>query len=142
VALLFVLGVLIEIGLIERIKAGPHIGFALMCIAVGYLLRGIARAVWGREVLPMPRVFDFPPVILGDLVVTADALVIFLAVGVLLMLFFVFYRTSAGRIRPWWNAMAWTGVGVAMGAIGGVLVAPITLLHPDWAGFSSRASPR
>ena len=99
VALLFVLGWLIEVGLIERIKAGPHMGFALMCIAFGYLLRGIARAVWGREVLPMPRVFDFSPVMLGDLVVTADALVIFFTVGALLMLFFgLFYRTSAGRI--------------------------------------------
>jgi branched-chain amino acid transport system permease protein len=147
VALLFLLGVLIEVGLIERIKAGPHIGFALMCIAFGYLLRGVARGVWGREVLPMPRVFDFPPVLLGELVVTADALIIFLAVGVLLMAFFtLFYRSSAGRVmqavcqsergaalvginvRAFHGAM-W-GAGAALGAVGGVLVAPVTLLHP------------
>ncbi len=147
VALLFLLGVLIEVGLIERIKAGPHIGFALMSIAIGYLLRGIARGVWGREVLPMPRVFDFAPVRLGDLVVTADALIIFLAVGVLLMLFFgLFYRTSAGRVMQAvsqsergaalvginvraFHGVMW-GVGAALGAVGGVLVAPLTLLHP------------
>jgi branched-chain amino acid transport system permease protein len=153
VALLFVLGLLIEVGLIERIKAGPHIGFALMCIAFGYLLRGVARAVWGREVLPMPRVFDFPPVMLGDLAVSADALVIFFAVGMLLMLFFgLFYRTSAGRIMQAvcqsergaalvginvraFHGVMW-GVGAALGAIGGVLVAPLTLLHPGLgAGF-------
>ncbi|MBW8906843.1 MAG: branched-chain amino acid ABC transporter permease, partial [Betaproteobacteria bacterium] len=98
VVLLAVLGLAIEIGLIERIKAGPHVGFALMCIAFGYVLRGIARAVWGREVLPMPRVFDFPPLLLGELVLTGDAIVIFIAVGVLLVLFFaLFYRSSAGR---------------------------------------------
>lgn len=147
VALLFLLGLLIEVGLIERIKAGPHIGFALMCIAFGYLLRGIARAVWGREVLPMPPVFDFEPLILGELVVTADALAIMLAVGVLLMLFFaLFYRSSAGRVMQAvcqsergaalvginvraFHGVMW-GVGAAMGAVGGVLVAPITLLHP------------
>ena len=148
VALLFVLGVLIEVGLIERIKAGPHIGFALMCIAFGYVLRGIARGVWGREVLPMPRVFDYPPVMLGELVVTADALIIFFAVGILLALFFLlFYRSSAGRVmqavcqsergaalvginvRAFHGAM-W-GAGAALGAVGGVLVAPVTLLHPD-----------
>jgi len=148
VALLFVLGVLIEVGLIERIKTGPHIGFALMCIAFGYVLRGIARGVWGREVLPMPRVFDYPPVMLGELVVTADALIIFFAVGILLALFFLlFYRSSAGRVmqavcqsergaalvginvRAFHGAM-W-GVGAALGAVGGVLVAPVTLLHPD-----------
>jgi branched-chain amino acid transport system permease protein len=147
VALLFLLGVLIEIGLIERIKAGPHIGFALMCIGFGYVLRGIARGVWGREVLPMPTVFEFPPVIVGDLVVTADALIIFAAVGVLLALFFVlFYRSSAGRVMQAvcqsergaalvginvraFHGVMW-GAGAALGAVGGVLVAPLTLLHP------------
>ena len=147
VALLFLLGVLIEVGLIERIKTGPHIGFALMCIAIGYLLRGIVRGVWGREVLPMPRVFDFAPVMFGDLVVTADALIIFLAVGILLMLFFgLFYRTSAGRVMQAvcqsergaslvginvraFHGVMW-GVGAALGAVGGALVAPLTLLHP------------
>ena len=147
VALLFVLGVLIEVGLIERIKAGPHLGFALMCIAFGYVLRGIARGMWGREVLPMPQVFDFPPLMLGELVLTADALIIFFAVGVLLALFFLlFYRSSAGRVmqavcqsergaalvginvRAVHGAM-W-GAGAALGAVGGVLVAPVTLLHP------------
>jgi branched-chain amino acid transport system permease protein len=147
VVLLAVMGLLIEIGLIERIKAGPHIGFALMCIAFGYVLRGIARAVWGREVLPMPRVFDFPSVILGELVLTGDAMVIFAAVSILLVAFFVlFYRSSAGRVMQAvcqsergaalvginvraFHGVMW-GVGAALGAVGGVLVAPITLLHP------------
>jgi len=146
-ALLFVLGLLIEVGLIERIKAGPHIGFALMCIAVGYVLRGVARAVWGREVLPMPTVFNFPPIFFGELVITADALIIFAAVGILLAAFFVlFYRSSAGRVMQAlcqsergaalvginvraFHGVMW-GVGAALGAVGGVLLAPITLLHP------------
>ena len=147
IVLLAALGVTIEVGLIERIKAGPHIGFALMCIALGYVLRGIARAVWGREVLPMPRVFDFPPLLMGELVLTGDAIVIFAAVGVLLALFFVvFYRSSAGRVMQAvcqsergaalvginvraFHGVMW-GVGAALAAVGGVLVAPLTLLHP------------
>jgi branched-chain amino acid transport system permease protein len=147
IVLLAALGVTIEVGLIERIKAGPHIGFALMCIALGYVLRGIARAVWGREVLPMPRVFDFPPLLMGELVLTGDAIVIFAAVGVLLALFFVvFYRSSAGRVMQAvcqsergaalvginvraFHGVMW-GVGAALAAGGGVLVAPLTLLHP------------
>ena len=147
VALLFLLGLLIQIGLIERIKAGPHMGFALMCIGVGYVLRGIARAGWGREVLPMPRVFDVPPLILGELVVTGDSLIIFAVVGALLVaFFFLFYRSSAGRVMQAvcqsergaalvginvraFHSVMW-GAGAALGAASGVLVAPITLLHP------------
>ena len=103
--------------------------------------------MWGREVLPMPSVFNFPPIFFGELVITADALIIFAAVGILLAAFFVlFYRSSAGRVMQAlcqsergaalvginvraFHGVMW-GVGAALGAVGGVLLAPITLLHP------------
>lgn len=146
--LLLILGLAIQRGFIEPIKAGPHIGFAMMSIALGYALRGAARAGWGREVLPMPRVFDFPPILVGNVVLTGDAVIIVGVVAALLAVFFVvFYRTQTGKVvqavyqsergaaligvnvRAFHGVM-W-GVGAAMGAVGGVLVAPITLLHPD-----------
>lgn len=148
VALLFVLGVAIQRGLIEPIKAGPHIGFAMMSIGLGYVMRGIARAGWGREVLPMPRVFDIPPLFIGDLIVTGDAIVVIGVVATFLTAFFVvFHHTPIGQViqavyqsergaaliginvRAFHGAL-W-GVGVAMAAIAGVLLAPITLLYPD-----------
>jgi branched-chain amino acid transport system permease protein len=99
VALLFILGVAIQRGLIEPIKAGPHMGFAMMSIAVGYVLRGIARAGWGREVLPMPRVFDIPPLFVGDLILTGDSIVVIGVVATFLTAFFiVFHRTRIGQV--------------------------------------------
>lgn len=148
VALLFILGVAIQRGLIEPIKAGPHIGFAMMSIAVGYVLRGIARAGWGREVLPMPRVFDIPPLFIGDLILTGDSIVVIGVVATFLTVFFVvFHRTRIGQVIQAvyqsergaaliginvraFHGMMW-GIGVAMAAIAGVLLAPITLLYPD-----------
>lgn len=148
IAIMFVLGIAVSRGFIDPIKAGPHIGFAMMSISLGYVLRGIARTLWGREVLPMPRVFDIEPVFIGDLVITGDAMIISATVAVLLVIFFlVFYRTRLGTIvqavfqsergatliginvRSFHETM-W-GVGLAMGAIGGILIAPISLLHPD-----------
>jgi branched-chain amino acid transport system permease protein len=148
VALLFCLGIAISRGLIDPIKAGPHIGFAMMSISIGYVLRGGARAVWGREVFPMPRVFDIEPIFLGELVVTGDVLFIFSIVAVFLIGFFlIFYRTTLGTIIQavyqsergatliGVNVLAFHqymwGVGLAMGALGGILIAPISLLHPD-----------
>ena len=123
VALLFLLGLVIELGLIERIKAGPHIGFALMCIAFGYVLRGIARGVWGREVLPMPTVFDFAPLMLGELVLTADALVIFAAVGVLLAPITLLHPgLGAGFLIKGFAAMTLGGFGSFGGAVAGGLL--------------------
>ena len=148
IAIMFVLGIAISRGFIDPIKSGPHIGFAMMSISLGYVLRGTARTLWGREVLPMPRVFDIDPVFIGGVVITGDAMIISATVAVLLVIFFViFYRTTLGTIvqavfqsergatliginvRSFHDTM-W-GAGLAMGAIAGILIAPISLLHPD-----------
>jgi branched-chain amino acid transport system permease protein len=146
--LLFALGFAVQRGLIEPIRTGPHIGFAMMSIAVGYVLRGVARAGWGREVLPMPRVFDVPPLFIGDVVLTGDAIVFIGTVSVFLGAFFlVLYCTRVGQIVQAvyqsergaalvginvraFHCVIW-GVGAAMGAVAGVLLAPVTLLYPD-----------
>ncbi len=147
-ALMFAFGMAVDRGLIKPARHGPHIALAMMSIAVGYFLRGVARSLWGREVLPMPRVFDIPPIFLGDLVITGDAIVILGAVAVLVAAFFlVFYRTNVGKLIQAvyqtergaaligvnvarFHAVMW-GVAAAMGAIGGILIAPVTLLYPD-----------
>ena len=99
VIILFCLGVGISRGFIDPIKAGPHIGFAMMSISLGYVLRGGARALWGREVFPMPRVFDTEPIFFGELVVTGDVLFIASIVTVFLAVFFlIFYRTTIGTV--------------------------------------------
>ena len=148
VGILFVMGIGVSRGFIDPIKAGPHIGFAMMSISLGYILRGGARFLWGREVFPMPRVFDIEPIFIDELVVTGDVLFISVIVAILLLVFFlVFYRTTIGTVIQavyqsergatliGVNVLAFHqsmwGVGLAMGAIGGILIAPISLLHPD-----------
>lgn len=156
IVLMFACGVLISRGFINPIKAGPHIGFAMMSISLGYIFRGTTRSIWGREVFPMPRVFDFPPLFIGDIIITADAIVISGTVAILLAGFFlVFYKTSIGKVIQAvyqsergarlvginvqrFHDMMW-GAGLAMGAVAGILIAPISLLHPDLgAGFLIR----
>lgn len=148
VGILFIMGVGVSRGFIDPIKSGPHIGFAMMSISLGYVLRGGARTLWGREVFPMPQVFDMEPIFFGDLVVTGDALFICAIVAILLTVFFlIFYRTTIGtviqavyqsergatligvNVRAFHESM-W-GAGLALGAMGGILIAPISLLHPD-----------
>jgi branched-chain amino acid transport system permease protein len=148
VILLFCLGIAISRGFIDPIKTGPHIGFAMMSISLGYVLRGGARSLWGREVFPMPQVFSIEPIFFGELVVTGDVLFISSIVAVFLLVFFlIFYRTTLGTIIQavyqsergatliGVNVLAFHqymwGVGLAMGALGGILIAPISLLHPD-----------
>lgn len=148
IVLLFFTGKLVERLLVRSIALSPHIILAMMTVAVSYLFRGLARVLWGREVLPMPPVFSLPPLEFGDLIVTSQDLIIGGTTLVLVAAFFVFFhRTKYGRIAQAASATPrgatlvginvdrfsgnmW-GVAAALGAVAGILVAPITLLYPD-----------
>lgn len=147
-AAMFMVGSGVERFLIRPMAGGPHLAVAMMTIALGYILRGIVRYVWGRDILPMPAAFGFSPIVVGNVLLTADDVVIVCTVAVVLGVFFsIFYRTETGKLiqavyqsergarligvnvhsfqRTMW------GIGVAMAAIAGLLVAPVTLLYPD-----------
>lgn len=148
IAAMFALGVAFSRGLIRPIRGGPHIGLALMSISFGFTLRGIARIVWGREILPMPRVFDIDPIFIGNVVITGDAIFTIGIVAVLLVVFFtVLHLTDIGKMVQAvyqsergacligidvgrFHDFSW-GIGAALGAVGGVLIAPVSFLHPD-----------
>jgi branched-chain amino acid transport system permease protein len=148
VGLLFLLGAAMWRGLMKPLGTAPHLTFAMMTVAVSYLLRGIARAFWGRDVLPMPTVFSQDPVEISGLFITPQDMVMTGIILALVAIFFlIFQKSQLGRliqavfqtergaalvginVSGFHNTM-W-GVGAAMGAIGGILIAPITLLHPD-----------
>ena len=147
-AILFGLGMALHQGLMRRIMSGPHLAIAMMALAVGYALRGGARMLWGREVLPFPRIFPDHAWALGDVVVTSDNLIVSGTVlGLMAVLFVLFNVTRTGRLlRAVFQSqrgaalvglnvdavhrLMW-GAGAALAALGGVLLAPITLLYPD-----------
>src|SRR4029450_12452341 len=74
-ALRFCVALAIHQGLMRRIMTGPHLAVARMALAIGYALRGGARMLWGREVLPFPRIFPDRTWTIGDVVVTSDNLI-------------------------------------------------------------------
>jgi branched-chain amino acid transport system permease protein len=147
-AILFGLGMALHQGLMRRIMSGPHLAIAMMALAVGYGLRGGARMLWGREVLPFPRIFPDHAWALGDVVVTSDNLIVSGTVlGLMAVLFVLFNVTRTGRLLQAVfqsqrgaalvglnvdavHRLMW-GAGAALAALGGVLLAPITLLYPD-----------
>ena len=148
VAVLFGVGLAIHRGLMRRIMTGPHLAIAMMALAVGYALRGGVRMLWGREVLPFPRIFPDRAWSIGDVVVTSDNLIVSGAVlGLMAVLVIVFNVTRLGRLLQAVfqsqrgaaliglnvdavHGIVW-GAGAALAAVGGVLLAPITLLYPD-----------
>jgi branched-chain amino acid transport system permease protein len=147
-ALLFCVGLAIHQGLMRRIMTGPHLAIAMMALAIGYALRGGARMLWGREVLPFPRIFPDRAWTIGDVVVTSDNLIVSGTVlGLMAVLVVLFNVTRLGRLLQAVfqsqrgaaliglnvnavHAIVW-GAAAGLAALGGVLLAPITLLYPD-----------
>ena len=145
---MFALGVGIERWLMRPIRAASHLSLTMMTIGIGFLLRGIVRYFWGRDVLPIPDVFSFDPIIMGDVVVTADNIAILATMLAVLVIFFmVFYGTNLGRLVQAvfqsergaaligvnvrrFHSIMW-GIGALMGAVAGIMIAPLTLLDPD-----------
>lgn len=147
-AVLFAAGISFQTGLIRPIAMGPHLSMAMMTIALSYLFRGIARFIWGREIIPIPSPFTMDPVEVGGVIITAGDMAILATVAITLGAFyFVFYHTNLGKkVQAAYQSergaalvginvgrlktIIW-GAGAAMGALGGILIAPVTLLYPD-----------
>lgn len=148
IVIMFGLGLLIERVLMRPLTHAPHMSLAMMTVALSYLLRGIVRIFWGREVLSLPPIFSYPPISLGSVIITTQDLLISGMTLTLVLLFFLVLRFSrVGRIAqaasesprgaalvginvPAFHAVMW-GVTAVMAAIAGLLVAPVTLLYPD-----------
>lgn len=147
-ALLFLLGAVVQRVLIQPILDGPHLSLAMMALAVGYALRGVARLEWGQEVLTLPRPYPDQSFFVANVVFTMDDLVISGVVLLLLVvLFVVFYLTRVGKIVQAifqnqrgaalvginvgaFHTAMW-GAGAALGAVGGALLALTVLVSPD-----------
>lgn len=151
-AILFTFGLGIQRGLIRQMVDGPHMALVMMTISVGYVVRGLARLLWGRDVMPMRKVFEIDPIVIGDITITGDdLLILFVVFSLTAVFFYVLYKTPTGKkIQALYqtergaalvgiNVSAFQGtiwgVGAAMGALGGALIAPITLLYPDMGAY-------
>jgi branched-chain amino acid transport system permease protein len=147
-ALLFLLGLAAQRLLMQPIIGGPHLSLAMMALAIGYALRGLARFEWGNDVLKLPRPYLPGTFLLGPVVVTTDDLVIAgVVLALLALLFLIFnvtaigkviqavFQTQRGAALVGLNVRAFHGVmwgaGAALGAVGGVLMALVVPLTPD-----------
>jgi len=151
--ILFLGGVAIERWFIRPILNGPHLSLAMMAIAIGYVLRGAATILWGREILPFPHVYSDRAFLLGPVVASSSDAVVTGAVALLLAgLALTFVLTPLGKTAQAvfqsqkgaalvgidvgaFQGGIW-GLGAALAAVGGILIAPVTLLYPDMAASS------
>ncbi|MEO6983932.1 MAG: branched-chain amino acid ABC transporter permease [Paralcaligenes sp.] len=152
IALLAVLGYVIQRGFIQPILSGPHLSIAMMAIAVGYALRGVARLFSGTQILTYPAIYpDHVYTVKGVVLSSGDIVVTAVVALLLVILALAFLVTPLGKIAQAvfqsargaaligvnvnrFYAIMW-GLGGALAAIGGILLAPNTLLYPDMSAW-------
>jgi len=150
----FALGALIYLGALKPLMKSSIANVLVAAIAISFILKGTARAIWGGQgdYIPFPPLLSPEPIALGPVMVLPQQLIA-LGVSVVLMIALaVFFRTT--RLGKWMQATADNvkaaklvgirteqiyllsfGIGAAIAAVAAVVMAPITLLYPD-IGFN------
>ncbi len=150
-AMLFLVGCAIEKVLMRPLQNAPHISMAMMTVALSYLLKGISRFFYGREVKPLQPLIGGDPIEIGSVILMPqDVLIAGFSLLVVFGFFYFFQRTETGKVIqaasqtprgaslvginvPLLRNLMW-GVGALMGAAAGILIAPNTLVYPDMGG--------
>lgn len=138
----------------ERIGSRPiigsgHVVLVMATVALSVLLKGISRSIWGKEFLTFPPIFSsFESIKISNIIVNTQYLVVLILTLLIILLVTIFFRyTRLGKMMRATSesqkGAALVGINVAtifsltwmlctvLGAIAGILIAPITLLFPD-----------
>ncbi|MGE4238829.1 branched-chain amino acid ABC transporter permease [Ramlibacter sp.] len=146
VALSFAGGVLIQRVLLTPLNNAPEMSQVIVFFGLFLVFNSVAGWIWGY--LP----FDFPSPLkgfnTGTTLISAHQLFIMLVAVIMLTLLFVFFRYTAlglcmraaaqnpvsarlmGIRVGWMLALGW-GLSAAVGAVAGIMVAPVVFLEPQ-----------
>lgn len=147
VAVSFVAGVIIERTIIKPVENAPVLNQIIVFIGLLVILNNVAGWIWEFTIKPFPSVFPenlgFSSELIGPHHLGVIVLTLLVLFGI--FLFFRFTRVGlamrAAAANPdsarlvgvsvgWMLALGW-GLAAAIGAIGGILVAPIVYLEPN-----------
>ena len=154
--LLFLCGLLLQVGILSSLPRESRISVILLTLGLGFVLRSLATMIWG----PAPLFFPSP---YEQLLFTWQALVISGAqLGILigsliawLAVWCLLYRSriglglralaqdyrmaqASGVSRKRIEALVW-GLSATLAALGGILLAPLSLVHSELGWLSIKA---
>ncbi len=150
VALSFVAGIAIERALFKPLAKAPILTNVAGFIALFAIINSVAGLIWDFTVKPFPTPFGTAPFLGSELVSTHQAGMIGVTFAMLAFLYVFFRYTRIGLAMraaaslpesarlvgintSWMIALGW-GMATAIGAIAGMLIAPVVFLEPNMMG--------
>lgn len=150
VALSFAGGVAIERTLFRPLGHASILVHIAGFIALFAIINSSAGLIWDFTIKPFPSPFGSSPFLGSQLISSHQAGMIFVTLGLLGLLYFFFSFTRIGLAMRaaatspesaklvgvnvgWMIALGW-GLAAAIGAIAGILIAPVIFLEPNMMG--------
>jgi branched-chain amino acid transport system permease protein len=150
VAAAFAGGVILERVVIQPVENAPILSVVIVFIGLLVIFNSVAGWIYSYTIKPFPSPFPAQP-LFGNSYVTSHELGSMAVTLVVLLLVFVFFRFTplglamrAAAQNPvssrlvgvrvgWMLALGW-GLASAIGAIAGIMVAPVVFLEPNMMG--------
>jgi branched-chain amino acid transport system permease protein len=148
VVVAFVGGVVIERLVIRPVERAPVLTVVIVCIGLLVILNSVAGWIYSYVMKPFPSPFPAAPIRIGAVVFGAHDLGAIAVTLVVLALLYAFFRGTplglamrAAAQNPvssrlcgirvgWMLALGW-GLAAAVGAVAGLMVAPLVFLDPN-----------
>lgn len=144
----FVLGLIIERTIIRWVEDAPVLNAVIVFIALLVILNSLAGWIWTYDIKSFPSPFPEKPLQLGNIFFGSHEIgAIVVTLCVLGLLYFFFRFTSLGLamrasaenpvsarlvgIRVGWMLAIGWGLAALIGAVAGMMVAPIVFLDPN-----------
>jgi branched-chain amino acid transport system permease protein len=147
IAVSFIGGVAIERILMRPIEHAPVLTHIVMFIALFAILNSLAGFIWDFTIKPFPTPFGTAPILGNGLLSAHQAGMVAVTLLVLVLLFIFFRYTNTGLamraaaanpdsarlvgIRVGWTTALGWGMAAAIGAVAGMLIAPVVFLEPN-----------
>jgi branched-chain amino acid transport system permease protein len=141
-------GVLMEKTVIEPVKKADTVNIIIVTIGVSLIIRGVVQVMFGKDAFLVPPFSGDTPIAIGGAMVMPQSFWVIGVTGVVVVaLWYFFTRTLTGKamlatsfnrtaaelvgINTSWVLWMSFAMSAAVGALGGVLVAPITMTSYD-----------
>ena len=147
IALSFGAGVLIERVLFKPIHNAPALAHIVVFIALFAIFNSLAGFIWDFSIKSFPRPFGSQPLFGQGLISSHEAGMIAVVLIMLTLLYLFFRHTRVGLamraaaanpesarlagIRVGWMVALGWGMASAIGAVAGMLIAPVVFLEPN-----------
>ncbi len=142
------IGLIFERLAIRPVKRPQPIVLVIITVGASIFFRGMAMILWGKDTYSVPPFSDHPPIIISGAALLPQSLwILFIVLAVVACLYLFYQKTLTGKamqacaiskkaawlmgIPAKWMVSLSFLLSAAMGAVAGVIIAPITMCSYD-----------